>query len=137
MTRLRRRSRGREPGAVLPCGPAGVGHRVGSSQGVSRYLAEHPGYLCAEFLASSVGAPPCPTAMITLDLHEVDGVASAHNVCSRVDKVTVSTYSSRTEVHGLHDSFRERRISMSPLHESVVWDATSFAAAPGPSTDNA
>ena len=50
---------------------------------VIRFLEEHPGYLCAECLASSLEVPLHPTTMITLGLHRAEGFATADDVCPR------------------------------------------------------
>src|SRR5207247_3966570 len=52
-------------------------------EGVIRFLEEHPGFFCAECLASSIGAPLSPTTMVTLGLNRADGFATADDVWSR------------------------------------------------------
>jgi len=61
---------------------------LGFREGVIRFLEEHPGYVCAECLAASVGAPLSPTAMITLSLRQADGFATADDVCSRCHRLS-------------------------------------------------
>ena len=68
--------------------PAGWGTVLGFREGVIRFLEEHPGYVCAECLALSVGAPLSPTTMITLGLHPADGFATADDVCSRCHRLS-------------------------------------------------
>jgi hypothetical protein len=50
---------------------------------VINFLKEHPAYVCAECLASSLGVPLHPTTMITLGLHRAGGFESVDDVCSR------------------------------------------------------
>jgi hypothetical protein len=57
-------------------------------EGVIRFLEAHPGFVCAECLASSVGAPLSPTTMITLGLRRLDGFATADDVCSRCHRLS-------------------------------------------------
>ncbi len=61
---------------------------LGFREGVIRFLEEHPGYVCAECLASSVGAPLSPTTMITLGLHRAAGFTTADAVCSRCHRLS-------------------------------------------------
>jgi DNA-directed RNA polymerase subunit RPC12/RpoP len=51
--------------------------------GVIKFLREHPDYVCAECLASSLGVPLHATTMITLGLHRADGFETVDAVCSR------------------------------------------------------
>jgi hypothetical protein len=51
--------------------------------GVIKFLKEHPDYVCAECLASSLGVPLHATTMITLGLHRADGFETVDAVCSR------------------------------------------------------
>ena len=50
---------------------------------VIKFLREQPDYVCAECLASSLGASAPPTTMITLGLHRADGFETVEDVCSR------------------------------------------------------
>ncbi len=50
-------------------------------EAVIKFLKEHPGYLCAECLASSLGVPVHPTTMITLGLRRAEGFETSHGVC--------------------------------------------------------
>ena len=50
---------------------------------VIKFLREHPDYVCAECLASSLGVPVHPTTMITLGLHRADGFETVDDVYSR------------------------------------------------------
>src|SRR2546429_6527745 len=64
-------------------------HRLAGAQvldfreAVIKFLKEHPGYLCAECLASSLGVPVHPTTMITLGLRRAQGFENSHGVWSR------------------------------------------------------
>jgi len=51
--------------------------------GVIKFLKEHPDYVCAECLASSLGVPLHATTMITLGLHRADGFETVDALCSR------------------------------------------------------
>jgi len=69
------------------------GHRLAGAQvldfreAVIKFLKEHPGYLCAECLASSLGVPVHPTTMITLGLQRAEGFETSHGVCSRCQRL--------------------------------------------------
>jgi hypothetical protein len=54
---------------------------------VIKFLRGHPDYVCAECLASSLGAPLHPTTMITLGLHQADGFETVDDVCSRCHRL--------------------------------------------------
>jgi hypothetical protein len=54
---------------------------------VIKFLKEHPGYVCAECLASSLGVPLNPTTMITLGLPRAEGFETADDVCSRCHRL--------------------------------------------------
>jgi len=69
---------------------------LGLREGLIRFLEEHPGYVCAACLASSVGAPLSPTTMITLGLHRADGFATADDVCSHCYRLSRVIKAERT-----------------------------------------
>jgi DNA-directed RNA polymerase subunit RPC12/RpoP len=54
---------------------------------VIKFLEEHPGYVCAECTALSLGVPLHLTTMITLGLHRADGFETADGVCSRCHRL--------------------------------------------------
>jgi hypothetical protein len=71
---------------------------LGFREGVIRFLEEHPGYVCAECLASSVGAPLSPTAMITLGLHRPRGYGLEKRRSFRPRRAHESKFSLRHEL---------------------------------------
>jgi hypothetical protein len=60
---------------------------LGIREMVIKFLQDHPGYVCAECLASSIGVPPHPTTMITLGLQRAEGFDTADDVCPRCHRL--------------------------------------------------
>src|SRR5207244_10681602 len=90
--RLTKHVGGYLPGARIWCVFCVGGHARGwcamleFREVVIKFLREHPDYVCAECLASSLGVPVHPTTMITLGLHRADGFETSHGVCSRCQR---------------------------------------------------